>query len=209
MSFDVDNFGIRNTERYGGCEAVGSALWLEHSSGLVIPTADGEDLITPEDLVADEADFKQYGYIQPRTLDKETLDGLPTTQLLRNYLLPALPVRISGDTAKPKLSLETEVVAFNAPRDFTRGAGVIAVESFGEEAEKDFVPTFSVRFVPREGEVETMGIYPYSAIHERYTINAFEVDNRSLRAVIGGRVLVECFKQHEEDLPPQIAPHQF
>jgi len=98
MSFDVDNFGIRNTERYGGREAVGSALWLEHSSGLVIPAEDSEDLITPEDLAADEADFKQYGYIQAHKIDKETLDGLSTTQLLRNYLLPTLPMRISGDT---------------------------------------------------------------------------------------------------------------
>lgn len=209
MGFDIDNFGIRNTERYGGREAIGSALWLEHSSGLVVPTKDGEDLITPEDLVADEADFKQYGYIQRRKLDKETLDGLSTTQLLRNYLLPALPVRISGDTTQPKLALKTEVTVFKTPRDFTRSAGIIAVQSFGEEAERDFVPTFSVRFVPKEGEVETMGIYPYSASHEDYAINAFEVDSRSLRAVIGGRVLVECFKQHEEDLPPQIAPHQF
>lgn len=209
MSFDTDDFGIRNTERYGGREAVGSALWLEHSGGLVVPTEDGDDLITPEDLVADEADFKQYGYIQTHELDKETLDSLSTTQLLRNYLLPALPVRISGDTTKPKLTLETEVTTFKTPRDFARSAGVIAVQSFGAEAEKDFIPTFSVRFVPREGEVETMGIYPYAAADERYTINAFEVDNKSLRAVIGGHVLVECFKQHEEDLPPQIAPHQF
>lgn len=38
---------------------------------------------------------------------------------------------------------------------------------------------------------------------------SFDVDNRSLRAVIGGRVLGECFRQHEADQPPQIAPHQF
>ncbi|HVW23564.1 MAG TPA: hypothetical protein VHB51_03745 [Candidatus Saccharimonadales bacterium] len=202
MSFDSV---VRNTQRYGGREAVGSALWLEHCQGLVVPADSADAIITPGDLRADEKDFATNGYVQPHKLDRKVLKGLASTQLLRNYLLPALPVRMTGDSRMEELLLSTEVITHNIPVELTDSVGTTVISS----DRPDIVPTFSIRFVPTVGEIESFGIYPASS-HDAYAINAVEVDDKSYRAVIGGRVLIECFKvPQDEELPPQIAPHQF
>ena len=205
-----DPLFLRATERYGGREAVGSTLWLEHFESITFTDESGaEQVLTGEDLIADEKREAESGYPHVHIGRAQREDALlvPTESWLRNTFLPALPVRIKGDTAQPPLKLAADLKVFTVPTDLTRGAGVIAVES--NAPNRDVSVTLSLRMVPLLGRVASFGVYPYTA-DDNYGITAIEADDDVIKMAVGRNKYFELYREPQtKPLPPLTAPHQF
>jgi|SRR6185312_2425528 len=201
---------LRATERYGGREAVGSTLWLEHFESITFTDDSGaEQVLTGKDLADDERREAESGYphVHIGRAQKEDALLVPTESWLRNTFLPALPVRIKGDTTQPPLKFAADLKVFTVPTDLTRGAGVTVLES--NAPNRDVSVTLSMRLVPTLGRVASFAAYPYTT-DENYGITAIEADDDVIKMAIGRNKYFELYREPQtETLPPLTAPHQF
>ncbi len=208
---------MRAVERYGGREQVGSVLWLEHVDSISFTDESGESkLLLPKDLKRDE----------------ETLTGNPINELnlaysqdaalvmkerwLRGIILPTLPLRITGDRSQPPLKFDADLKVFRVPRELARHTGVIMEQrqivvdgEIDHDLNEDSSISFSLRFVPSQGQVERYAIYPgYSDAD--YGITAVEDTPDVLKVGVGYQKYFEVYKRPQlNELPPLLAPHQF
>jgi len=205
-----DPLFLRATERYGGREAVGSTLWLEHFESITFIDDSGmEQVLTAKDLADDEKRESESGYphVHIGLAQKEDALLVPTESWLRNTFLPALPVHIKGDTAQPHLKFAADLKVFSVPKDLTRGAGVTVVES--KAPNRDVAVTLSMRLVPLLGRVASFAAYPYTT-DENYGLTAIEADDNVVKMAIGRNKYFELYREPQtEPLPPLTAPHQF
>ncbi|HEX5797290.1 MAG TPA: hypothetical protein VFX86_02780 [Candidatus Saccharimonadales bacterium] len=230
-----EDFETRKIDMYGGSQAVGSVLWLEHCEALHVPMEEGSSLrLSPQDLIEDENLLKEKGHIDIHKLKPTDLEKAPPDKIMRYVVLPNLPLKITGNEERDPLVLNVDFKAFSTPRSLTYHSGVLGMFDSGyddeEELERkldelefddeasllntlnapgdDLVPTFTVRFNPLKGAVASFAAYPASG-SEDYAVNAIEVDDQGMRALIGGRIFTECFRERQADLPALHAPHQF
>lgn len=235
---DFDFEGLsheRKIDAYGGTQSVGSVLWLEHCANLCVPMGEDSRLrLSQEDLIKDEELLKQKGHIYIHKLKMDDLKEAQIDRIARYIILPNLPLKITGDKEREPLILDVDFKVYPTPRSLTYHSGVLgmfdsryddaqALEERLDEAEfeeeaplvsalnapgDDIVPTFTVRFNPIQGRVASFAAYP-AAGEEDGAVNAIEVDDHGMRALIGGRIFAECFRRRQESLPPFQAPHQF
>lgn len=207
--------GPRATERFGGREAVGSALWLEHVDDITFLDEVGEPhVLTPADLAEDEVREANAGYPSVR-LDRiygHDADFLTRESLLRQTMLPMLPLRITGDTSREAVRFNAEFSISRVPRQLAQYAGILAEigNEAVEKASESGSIMLSLRLVPTVGRVESVAIYPGYTNDERYGITAVEFGSEAMKAVIGYQKYVEVYRTPQEgELPDLIAPHQF
>ena len=228
---------IRAIERYGGFEAVGSTLWLEHVEGIRYRDNDGtEILIKSEDLAADQTAHPRPNRL--RMLQRSLVEELSITDKkdwLRSIALHILPLRIAGNPELPPVLFDAEFRIFKTPKDLARSPTVVDdasgkglksfAELFGIEVDEDvdetdeetrpstqpadFSITMSLRLVPQRGEVSEIGYYPASdGIH--YGMYAMEMDDELIKMQLHHRIYVELYRNPPTTpLEPLIAPHQF
>ncbi len=201
---------LRAAERYGGREAVGSTLWLEHFESITFTDEAGtEQVLVAKDLVDDQKREAESGYphFNIRRAHKEDALLVSKESWLRNTFLLALPVKIAGDTAQPPLRFAAELKVFTVPRDLARSAGTVAFWSSGPN--RDVSVTLSLRLVPLLGRVASFAVYPYTA-DESYGLTAIEADDDVIKMAIGRNKYFELYREPQtEPLPPLTAPHQF
>lgn len=211
----LDGFGEpRATERFGGREAVGSALWLEHTDGIDFVDENGDvHTLTQDDLVNDE--LREAAESYPRTnlgrIYSQDIDLVTRESWLRRTLLPTLPIRISGDLSEAPLRLTAELAVFRVPRELARYAGIISevLDQSAQEAQENGSLGLSLRLVPTVGRVESVGIYP-GYTDERYGITATEFGSEVVKIAIGYQKYIELFRDPQVNpLPELTAPHQF
>src|SRR5581483_11646903 len=154
-SGNSDPLFLRAMERYGGREAVGSTLWLEGVETVSFRGETGElQVLTPADLANDEKVEATHRW--PMThigrADPEDLALVTKEAWMRRAILPAIPLRITGDTTRPPLKLDADLKVFRVPRELARYAGVVSETiteiNDGEEqpVNRDQSLAFSLRF---------------------------------------------------------------
>lgn len=210
-------FPFRPSERYGGKEAVGSTLWLEHVDGINFLKEDGSSvLLNPQDLVNDEARIKGSPYLElGRSYEWDTL-LLTKEQWLREYVLRMLPLRITGDPNQQPLLFNAELKVFTVPQELTVNPGVIeqsviTMDNEGKERDltKEKAISFALRFIPQRGIVKDFGYYP-GGMYSDYGIGALEVNSNLIRMQLHHRIYFELYRSPQDKaLGPLIPPHQF
>jgi len=225
------NLPQRAIERYGGLEAVGSVLWLEHVQGIRYQDEDGSEIfITPEDLAAEEA---RYPHDRLSVLKKALPEELMVTDKkdwLRVMALHILPLRIKGNPELPPVQFDAEFKLFQIPKDLARSPTVVVSYEFtgslsefmGEESEdetdeesrpsrkpSDYTIAMSLRLTPSQGEVSEVGYYP---AHDGtdYGLYAMEATDEVVKMQLHHRIYVELFRKPPTTATESlIAPHQF
>lgn len=205
-----DPLFMRAVERYGGREAVGSALWLEHTESITyFDEAGNPQTITPSDLVADEKKEAEQNFPMVHLWRTPTQDAALVARetWLRRTILPTLPLRVTGDKTKPPLKFDADLKVFTVPRELAQYTGIVAEENAAITEDKSLA--FSLRLTPTQGRVESAAIYPgYTG--EDYSVTAVEFGVNAIRLGIGYQKYVELYREPQTgDLPPLIAPHQF
>lgn len=211
-------FSLRPSERYGGKEAVGSVLWLEHVEGIRYTNEDGSTvLLRPEDLTKDESEAPRGSpFFSLKTAMSGDLLLRSKEEWLRNYVLRMLPLRITGDPAQPPLLFNAELKTFTVPQELTVNPGVIdqvEIVTGDEGRERDLTReraiSFSLRLVPERGHVSDYGYYP-SGMRSEEGIGALEVSPDLIRMQLHHRIYLELYRSPQKQAPgPLIAPHQF
>ena len=208
-SLGGDPLFLRAAERYGGREAVGSALWLEHFESITYSDEAGAiQTITSKDLAEDEKRESELGFpnVHIGRAYKQDASIVTKESWLRSTFLPTLPVKITGDSSQPPLKFEADIKVFTVPRELARGAGVIFD---GSDPNRDASVTLSLRFVPLLGRVASFGVYPYTA-NDDYGITAMEVTDDVIKMGVGHNKYFELYREPQtEPLLPLTAPHQF
>lgn len=217
MTFGEEAFPKRAIERYGGKEAVGSVLWLEHTEGIKYKAEDGsEHFLTPKDLVADEVQGpRSPGFTLKRAM-KEDASMVTRETWLRNFVLRMLPVKITGAKDQPPLIFNADLEVFTVPQGLTVNPGVIKEVSVVDDQEgkqrdltKEQGITFALRLTPEQGYVEAFGYYP-GAMDSDYGIGALEITPDLIRMQLHHRIYAEIYRKPPTSTPgPLIAPHQF
>ena len=210
-------FQPRPSERYGGREAVGSALWLEHVEGIKIQNEDGSNtLIKPDDLTQDESKAKGSPYLAlKRAMTGDTL-LLSKQDWLRRYVLRMLPLKLVGDATQPPVLLNAELIVSWVPQELTVNPGVISQQVTTRDDEgnerdltKEKAITFGLRLTPEHGAVRDFGYYP-GGMDSDYGIGALEVTADAIKMQLHHRIYLEVLKNPPtQPLPPLIAPPQF
>lgn len=217
QEFGGKSFPLRPSERYGGREAVGSVLWLEHAEGITFTNEDGSTvLLHPEDLAKDEAAAKGSPFSKLRKAMAGDTLLLAKEQWLREYVLRMLPLRIAGDPAQPPLLFKAELEVFTVPQELTVNPGVIAqtetiTNDEGEERDltRERAISFGLRLIPERGQIKDYGYYP-SGMRSEEGIGALEVTPDLIRMQLHNRIYLELYRSPQKQAPgPLIAPHQF
>ncbi|HEY5442203.1 MAG TPA: hypothetical protein VIJ68_01555 [Candidatus Saccharimonadales bacterium] len=210
-----DPLALRAVERFGGREAVGSVLWLEHAESITFEDEAGvAHVLTPGNLAEDGAKLAGHPETNLNTYHNQDAAIVRKEIWLRGVMLPTLPVKISGDRTLPLLKLDAELKVFTVPRELARYPGTIhefqAVEGGELRSRSDDTSlALSLRFVPTQGRVESVAIYPGS-IDRDYGITAVEFGVEAVRVGIGYQKFFEVYREPQTDeLPPLLAPHQF
>ena len=205
---------MRAVERYGGREAVGSVLWLEHTDSITVTDESGAlRTFTPGDLAEDEAKLAGSHEQDLQRYRGQDADTFTKVQWLRGVMLPTLPVKISGDKTQPPLKFDADLKVFTVPHELARYPGIIhdyeAAEGELRSRGDDTSLALSLRFVPTQGRVESVSVYPGSTDSD-FGITAVEFGVEAVRLGIGYQKHFELYREPQTgELPPLLAPHQF
>jgi len=209
-------FPPRASERYGGIEAVGSTLWLEHADGIQYEKEDGSTaLLRPEDLTKDESMMKGSPHLKlMQAMSGDTL-LLTREQWLREYVLRMLPLRITGDRTQAPLLLNAELKIFTVQQRFTVNPGVIYEQQgiikdgrVERDLTKEQAITFALRLTPQRGAVKKFAYYP-GGIND-YGIGALEENPDLIRMQLGHRIYFELYRRPQGKAQAAlIPPYQF